>query len=342
MNAPNRTLFYSAVVALACSAAPAAQAIQAQMRTLTNYGNFARIGTGAPALKTLPANRTIPGSGVSLGVNKNSVFADTLIGWRVRGNIASADVSEQGGGNTRGVLVTSGTTVSTSANRVVQAPHALLFEIRGPRGTRGQLEMWASGVARAGTKVTMSIDVHNNGRLDFTSNITAAGSFERHEMSGTIPASGVLRIRILTSATLALSRGNTLYKTGLSIRFTPGVGCDVTPYGASCGPRLSGSTKSAVRGGARQLVLELTRAARSSAGLLVLGSQRLNARIPGTSCFLLANALVVLPFVTDAAGSAEHKFKFPSSQQFTLFTQDAVISRSLQVTTSNGVAVVCR
>lgn len=326
-----------AVLALLASAPHAiGQGLAARMTTLTPYGNFAREANRL-AFKSLPAKTPIASPGTTVAANLNNTSAATIVGWRVRAGVASMDVSEQGTGNAGSI---AGTTRSTAAINVTQGSHELLFEIAGRAGTRGLLEMWASGIAQAGSGVKMAVDVGNDNTIDFSSSASTGGSFDRFERSATIPRSGVLSIRIITTASLALRSGYAVYKTGLSVRFTPGIACDVTPYGTSCGPRLTGQTTTT--GAQRTLGLELATKSPLTPGVLVIGNRRLALQIGGTRCFLLSNFVASVGFVTDAKGVASRKFAFPATLQFSLTLQDAIFPGLTSLQTSNGLEVVCK
>ncbi len=336
-----RTPFISIFPLLALAATATGQStLSARLTTLSPYGNFAQEGS-AVDFQSIPATKEISAPGTTVAANLNNVSAATLISFFVRGDVVTLDVSEQGTGQGSATApVVAGTTPSPSRASIAQGPHELLFEIRGRPGTRGLLELWATGLASVGTVVKLSVDIGNNQSIDFSSTPTAAGSFDRQEGGIMIPASGILSFRVVTSASLVQRQGYSVYKTGLSLRFTPGVACDVEAYGRSCGPRLVGT--STTTGTQRSLTLALQTAHRVTPGILLIGTTRLALAIPGTSCFLNSDAIATLGFVTDASGSALRRFDFPSATMFSLTLQDAVFPGLTSIETSNGVSVVCK
>ncbi|MCB9892180.1 MAG: hypothetical protein H6832_07675 [Planctomycetes bacterium] len=313
--------------------------LAARLTTLTDYGNFAREGT-ALAYQSIAANKDIPSTGTSVSANLSNTSAATLISHFVRGDVVTVDVSEQGTATASSTTAIAGTTASPSNTAVVQGPHELLFEIKGRAGTRGLLEMWASGIAQAGSGVKLGVDIDNDQTIDFASVPSTTGSFDRAERSITIPASGLLQFRIVTSASITLRSGYTVYKTGLSIRFTPGVACDIEAYGQSCGPRLGGM--STTTGTQRSLTLALASSNPTTPTVLIIGNQRLALQLPGTNCYLHSNYIASLGFVTDASGNAVQKFDFPANAMFSLTLQDAMFPGLTSIETTNGLSVVCK
>ena len=112
----------------------------------------------------------------------------------------------------------------------------------------------------------------------------------------------------------------------------------MTSYGASCGPHLSGSD--AIVGQTRELSLSLNDAPITAAGVLVLGTQRWSVPLPGGGCLLQTDPVALVSFTTDASGYAVHKLIAPLIP-FAVNLQDVVLSGT-QITSTNGLAVVCR
>lgn len=313
----------------------AGQPLTAELKTATPYGNFAR-DAGTQDFASLPAGTSIPSAGTSVAANTGNAFADSLVGWRVRSGVASVDASEQGGGS--GMLAV-GTTPSPSAGNVVQAAHALRFLVRGAPGLRGKLEVWASGLVRSGSNATLQADVGDDGSIDFAWVATEAGSFRKSQWDVALGANGELAVRMISDARATLPGGDTIYKVGLSVVFTPGAFCDMVSYGPSCGPGLSGSDSE--DGQTRQLTLQVGDAPVSSPGVLVFGTNRLNLMIPGTNCFLLTDIVVSLPAGTDASGLVRKVLSVPFGPQLQANVQ-AIVLGGGGLTSTNGVAIACR
>lgn len=338
-----RVMTTIAVVGLASGAA--AQALSGSLETSTPYGNFVRQGTQL-VFKSWPANKTFgAGQDETIGAHEVSAAADTIIGWRLhQGPVLTAGVSEQGfanGGSGR-PPITAGSTSSTSSSNVRQEPHAVLLTIRATAGTRGRLESWVSGLALAGSSVVHELDVGNDRTIDLRVVATPAGTFASREWIVTIPRDGRLPIAMITDVKAAVASTHTLWKTGFSVKFTPGPFCVFTDYGSSCGPRLTGQER--IVGARREVTLAVTHAAALAPGVLAVGTQRLSLRIPGTSCFVLTNPLLVLPFGTDAHGNGAVTAGIPASFHFAANLQAFVLATSqgvIRITSSQGLEVDC-
>jgi hypothetical protein len=313
--------------------------VSGELRTVAPYGNFARDGASLD-FKSWPASTLLPASTTStIGALAGNAFADTLVSWNVwPGDILTCDVSEQGGGSVASLPISAGTTSSASAATLQQGVHELRLVIRGTPGLRGKVEAWASGVARTGSSVTMALDVGDDASLDFSVAIAGGEGFDRRQWDRNLDASGSLRVRIVTDARCALASGDTLYKTGISVRFTPGAFCEIGSYGSACGGWLVGFDD--LVGSGRRVSLQLNGAAPGASAVLVLGLRQVLLPLPGTTCLLLAEPLVLLPFTTDAYGGAQQALVAPLGP----LVADAqhVVLAGGQLTSSNGVAIVCR
>jgi hypothetical protein len=314
--------------------------ITGDLRTVAPYGNFAREGTGLdfkswPAATILPANTP-----ATLPAASGNGSAATTVTWSVSPvGVSTCEVSEQGGG-TASAPITAGTTDSPTVAALQQGAHELRLVLRGAPGLRGKIEAWASGIAGLGAIVTLALDIGDDSSIDFTVG-TANGFFGlgRQQWDRGLDASGILRLRIVTSADLRIpALWTATYKADIGVRFTPGAFCDIGPYGQSCGAVLVGYDDVAATG--RKIGFQLIAGPASSSAVLVLGLQRVLIALPGTACQLLADPLVLIPFTTDATGSAQQSLLAPPGPL--LANAQHVVVAPWGLTSSNGLAIGCR
>jgi hypothetical protein len=332
----------TSLLLLSLAAAPLAGqgAIRADLVTVKPYGNHAREGSRQD-FASWPVNTALPAGQSHIGAQADNAFADTILGWNIwPGDIVTADVSDQGGGSAGAGPLVVGTTSSPSLATLQQGPHELRLRILGAPGTRGKIEVWATGAVEPGARASLAADLHDDTSIDFRVDITTrVGSFDRRQWSVALDQAGELRVRIITEASAAIATGHTVYKTGISVRFTPGSFCDLSSYGSWCGPYLTGSD--AMSGQTREFTLQLGGATPGAAGLLLLGTQRLSLPLPGTVCLLQTDPLVVIPFAVDGNGFATTKLGAPLGLPLAVNLQDVLITQALSVTSTNGVALRC-
>lgn len=116
---------------------------------------------------------------------------------------------------------------------------------------------------------------------------------------------------------------------------------DLTPYGRTCGPLLSGTV--GLDGTHRRVQLDLKQGFPQAIGLTVYGDRPIEVPIPGTSCFLNTTLVGVGFFVTGASGGATHTQRVPYAAQLTVCVQDVVLRRNVSggfdLESSNGLKV---
>lgn len=324
------------------SAAPAQLTVTGDVSTLTPIGVYALQGnqTGFDAIA---ANVTISSAGASVTatVNNSNTFATTMIHFRQwPSGIVNVDLTEQGA-VTKGQnqsAASAGTSPSTNAGTFRPGPHSILLRLRGRAGTRGLLEMWASGglsIPQGAVSGTYRVDVGNDGSVEYTGRVPG---FSSQSFVVTIPTAGTLLIKLesIIKAT-QVTTGSTAYKMGASLRFTPTPLCVGKRYGESCvGPNLTGVGRAS--GSDWLFELKFSGGTPGAAGLLVLGSRPLSVQIPGFQCPLLTDVLVAVPFRQDNVGGALWNFRISQAIDVDIRIQAADLPGAK---TSNGLHVVC-
>jgi hypothetical protein len=326
---------------LALSGAANAQTtVKGALSTSGNYGNYAKQGR-VTSFKTVAANTLIvPGKQLSIHAGTASGGVDTIVGWNLRkGGIITCDVSEQGAvavGPTQRTFV-GGSTASTHASRIVPGPHSLLLSILGRAGTTGLMEFWAGGVVARGVAVKYVFDVGNDGRVDFA---WSPSDHRSKLMKVVIPRTNRLVVKITSSVVVAQGTGGSLrYKTGASVRFTPGPHCAARVYGDSCGPRLAGVfSRPSVT--VTKFALHYTNATPNARGLLVFGTKFVRIPIPGSKCVLLTDPRIVVPFKSNSLGRMSWLFSFKTGTQADVKIQAADLG-GRRIRLSNGLQTLC-
>ncbi len=77
-------------------------------------------------------------------------------------------------------------------------------------------------------------------------------------------------------------------------------GCFANTYGTSCGPKATASIKP--NGQTQRIELKVTNATPRNHVLMVIGTERLNLPIPGTSCFVHCDLVFFQLHMTNAKG----------------------------------------
>lgn len=329
----NRPILVAACLLLALSIP--AQTVSGELRTRTQYGLFV-IDPGGSDFKTMAPNTLLPQGSSSIDALVSNGGITTLFGVQTHGNVTSCDVSEQGAGSG---AVLGGSTPSPTLTNVQQGPHELTYRILGSAGLRGKIEVWASGVAFDSSIVRLAAAVADPNTIDFNL-VTHSGIqvFDRRQWDVRLDPSGRREVRILTDALLKPdTSGRALYKTGISVVFTPGAFCDIEGYGADCGAHLTASDN--VTGNTRTVVAALSDAPPNAPALLVVGTQRLAVQLPGTSCLLRTDPLAAVPFTIDATGYFRLPFSLPATLAFAANCQTVFLTPAQNLGTTNGVAI---
>jgi hypothetical protein len=251
------------------------------------------------------------------------------------------DSSGKGGG-------TAGT-AKGSATSAAYGNHSASVHFDVKENTEGTIKIVFHGSHRDGSKSDVSVDIDGDSKADFTA-ATSAGRGTSSSKSFAVKA-GKNGITVLVttegSASLPSSSRHSSYHASTSVYFRPKAGggttCSGTAYGAECGGKLAFLGSSSWFG-MRTVTLELTNAAASSAGFLVIGVNKASVPLPGSSCKLLTDVKLFLPFRTDTNGKTRHIMRAPSSTKGALTCQDVILdfSKGLKITSSNGMEVICK
>jgi hypothetical protein len=325
---------FTAVVTTAAST-PA----QTTLQTKTALGVYAVQGN-ASAHKVIGPAQSLPvGVMTSVGATLGNNSAAALVSWQQwPGGIVTVDLSEQGGVNVAASEgpARAGTTPTPINGRLVAGPHTLVLRLAGQAGTRGTIEMWATGGLNGPGTITgtYAVDVGDDSSVEFQAE--AFGS-DSEIVALTFPNSGTVDIAITADVQASQAQvGGFLFKSGLSVRFTPAPHAAIGSIGEGCGPRLSGSV--APSGQDYALDLRLSNAAPLMPGLLVVGTRRVEIGLPGIQCPLLTDVVVSVPFSVDASGTASWKLNFPRNLDLSGRLQAADFSGSA-VRASNALHV---
>ena len=332
-----RTWLLAAAIGSLTPSLLAQTTIRGKLETVGHFGVLAQDGSGRD-FRSLPPSSSIAQNPPSLDAFRSNASASTLIGWRVRGNVLSCDISEQGTGNGRAL---SGTTSGPSSASAQLGPHRLDLTILGAPNLRGRLQVWSSGVAQSGSKVRLAAQVRGNPAMQSSLDLDSGVQRSTYRQWDTrLDANGQLVVRIETDAQLQLTSGNAVYKTGLSVVFTPGDYCTILDYGSGCGPQLS--ARDSIAGSSRTVDFSIFDAPASSAGILGFGVQQLRVPIPGTGsppCFLHVQPLILLPLASDSFGRAKAPFSLPLVAKFQLRSQAFFLPAPSRLVASNGLQV---
>jgi hypothetical protein len=337
MKIPPITLISILVLSVAASAQTTSKS---SLATHTNYGNYARQGN-TTSFRTVPANTELTaGKQLAIGAGTSSGGVDTIVGWnRWKGNVVTVDVSEQGA-----VSVSSsqrpfvgGSTASANVTNIVPGPHSLMLTIGGRAGEIGMLQFFATGITDRGVGVKYAFDVGNNGKVDFA---WSTSGYASKLMKVRIPSSNRLLVKITSRVVVSVPTGGRVrYKTGASLRFTPGPHCAALAYGESCGPRLSGVFSQGSTT-VTKFALTYSNGSKNARGLLVFGTMFTRIPIHGSRCVLLTDPRIIVPFKTDAQGKTVWPFSFPTGTEADIKIQGADLGAG-GPHLSNGLHVLC-
>ncbi len=320
---------------------PSQPRIVSELSTARSYGNYAAEGSTADA-RGFPAGHVLRGGFTTVVAATDNTAAETVLGWETteRGVVA-ATVSEQATGWALNGAMEIGT-MSSASGRSNEGPHDLRMIIRGTAGMRGKIELWAMGFVGGAARTSITIDIGDDGIPDFAHASSTTLLFERRQWDANLGPTGRLDVLIRTEGrAVAAQSQRATYFSGITVRFTPGMFCDIARYGSTCGPSLTGYDTIDARG-AMDLVFDLQTAPASSPGVLVIGSRASSVPIPGTGCLLLTDPAVMLPFTTDALGEVSVVVRLPRlATPLQLRFQD-VVDGGQGAISSNGVVVTCR
>lgn len=315
-----------------------AQGGQATTRRI--YGNYAieglEVGVGS-----LPKSTVLPAGFTTVMATTANTSAETVLGWHPGpGASVAVSVSEQATGWAVNGPMEFGTMAAPAGPRNL-GPHVLRLGVVGTPLTRGKLELWAMGFVGPGARTSIDVDIGDDGVADFTYVAGTSVVFQRQQWDVHLDPQGELQVCIRTQGHAVAGVGLlTTYFTGITVRFTPGSFCEVTPYGSRCGANLI--AYDTVDASGHALRLELADAPPTAPGLLLVGSRPLNLPIPRSPCLLYADAAVTLGFASDALGNAAQDLPLPRIAATLDLRLQALLLSGTLLSASNGVAVTCR
>ena len=216
--------------------------------------------------------------------------------------------------------------------------HDTLLVFTATKAVKARLVLVVSSTGAGLLKnYTAIVDIGNNRKNDLS---VGLGVKLTKEFTVTIDANG-LAVRTQTFSTATAAGGQSASASGiLTIRLLPVVDCTASPYGKSCAPVLDGAPTFK-----NKLELKLTKAAPSTFGILIIGVKPLSIPIPGTTCYLNTDILILLPFTTNNLGEATHTLPIPSGLKLTFNLQDILFQKQgnrFVITSTNGLKVDCK
>ncbi len=273
--------------------APALATEGPQIRTLTNYGAFAKVAERT-ALDSLPQDTQIRNGlevRARLEYHCRSAAASTRVTRKEDRRFGGHGVSIhehanlQGGGRRS----CAGTSASAPRSRDPQLdPHALELTYPVDPGSTGTVRIAFSGRATRGSSGSASIDVDGDGRPDFTAEVNTGPS--TLDIPVTAGPNGVV-ITIITDGQALAGCRSAEYDFRVCVLFKPDSGhdCRFTPFGESCGLRL-GARLIDVRGPEHVVRMNVSRGAPGAAGIILIGDQLATPiPLPTGSCNLLVD-----------------------------------------------------
>lgn len=309
-----------------------------ELRAHTNVGTFAGDGQST-VLQSAKAGTVIKdrlelSASISRTLNAISQIQITTGGNVVAVTMIDVGVATSSSPQGRAAV---GTTQSTDPKHVVQGPHSFLLRIPATQGACGKVFVRYSGLADGNGRGIASIDVGNDGKVEFHQR---AGKEVNREFASTAGAHGVEILITSDGAASVEGVGKSSYRTSLVLRYMPLPGCTFRSYGGTCGAVLTARTIPTP--GGPILFLELKNAPKSSPVGLVFGTRAVREKLPGTDCLLLANIVAWEPFHTNEQGEIRQVFGGPATAFF-FYAQDLILDRSTsRILASNGLRGDCR
>ena len=193
--------------------------------------------------------------------------------------------------------------------------------------------------------VRVTLDVKQSGAITAigSAGVTIPGHGTFSVNSGT-RASKSFRVTIDSNG-LGLTSTARWFSVGMFFSSSASIDIDVqalsvsaVSYGKTCAPSGPSLSASPQLGG--ELDLHLTSKAPNTLAGRLVGTRRLSLKIPGTSCWLNTDYVLVLPFMTDAKGEHRVRWPIPANVQFNV--QDILAQKTTsgaRLLTTNGVAI---
>lgn len=234
----------------------------------------------------------------------------------------------------------AGTATSNGPSGPAFGPVELLVRFYAFPGTHGQLTLDAGAIVSpsAGT-----VTLVNQAAID----VNADGTVEASSTSGPVilpwvaPASGELFVK-LTIDNHAAGTGF-LYSTSrteVMLVLDPPSQCTVTPYGVGCGGATS-SASQVTTASSHMIVLNGAGGFANAPTVSAFGSQNTGPTLPG-GCVLVTDAVILVPFLSDALGATQHVLFMPVSALGTLYHEFVSIDlATFTFRASNGIEIRC-
>lgn len=235
----------------------------------------------------------------------------------------------------------AGSSASTSPTGTTFGSHAVLATFGAAPGTVGRILVSFRRSAANGGTAGASVDVGNDGSIEFASTTAAETSYPC-----TIGPTGQVVVRVGNECRSAGNGSATsVYTwTELHVAFRPDLTatCTFTNYGTGCGGAQAAGTGLVV-GSARTITVLATGCFPNSPVILATGSQQLGLALP-TGCTLLCNAEGVAITAADASGNTASTWTVPATLVGTTFVQFlpiADVNGLLALRASNGIRIDC-
>ncbi|MCA8954804.1 MAG: hypothetical protein KDC87_01950 [Planctomycetes bacterium] len=285
---------------------------QVSLIPLTKMGVFARLDTAQPTYVVLSGSPTATAADPlavavdELDATKAPIaHARTKVSLRVIEGLPIARVFESGFvttlTNARSRAVGTAAPPATSGAQIV--PHSWLLRYTGTPGqrVRVQFRLRSSVAGSATISGVAKVDVGNDNSVEFNAPLDGSRYMGNHTLA--IGSSGVADVRIETGVLLTSTSASPAgYNLVLDVAYEPlrGMLASVSPYGPLCGPEVFGVSWESTTN--RWLRLLLEGAPANTPTTLIAGVQRIQLPLPGVTCELLTQPVVMVPMLTNSVG----------------------------------------
>lgn len=276
--------------------------------------------TGTKSAKIPKQTNLIPGKSISVS---NGAIATVSASFTQTASQSIAKIAESGTGR----YTTANTTGYSRTG-----PHSTLLVIKSSRPTHATLRVtWSlKTTGLSGAVAGAWLDIGNNGKFDWSS-----ASSQSRDFPVTISAQGLSIATTTSGSATASSRYRFVsYNALLTIEILPPKTCLFFQHGKACGLTMSAENRFFDR-----LSLAASGAKSSSLGAMILGVKRTQISLPGTSCQIYVEPLLLLPLIFDAKGTIAMESPLPNTRPFLLVAQG--IGFQPRLIGSVGITVFC-
>jgi hypothetical protein len=330
---------------VAIGAAALAQTTQPSLKTLTDFGVYAKAGTTGDYEYVAKDTQVLRPLAVAAGVEGASATSDASL--MVMNGAVAVVVGEKGNAAVRDAsgAASAGTSASNDPRNVVPGPHSLLLVVPLKKDAKANVVVHFEGhAANSAATADVAIDIGNDDKVEFKQ--VADGKPYHMEFPVVATDQGVV-VKITTNGQVnQKGTGTSDYGAMTSVKVATGMGggrCSFEVYGKTCGPKMTGVEEHHQM--ETIVVLTVVGAHPSSLAAILFGTERLEAQFPGTQCFLNLKPLLALPHQISERGHAELRFLLPPNITLSLLTQDAIFfrgDRGLTVESTNGLGLSCK